>query len=67
MHRHDGALNILKVISFYQYVVWGVLLIFALAIDTARRAFIAKSLLNRAMRMNPEPSDLKAENTELLP
>ncbi|MBV9107109.1 MAG: ABC transporter permease [Verrucomicrobia bacterium] len=40
-----SALNILKVISFYQYLALGVLLIFALAIDTARRAFIAKSLL----------------------
>jgi ribose/xylose/arabinose/galactoside ABC-type transport system permease subunit len=43
-----SALNILKVISFYQYLAMGVLLIFALAIDTARRAFIAKSLLSRS-------------------
>ena len=43
-----SALNILKVIPFYQYLALGVLLIFALAIDTARRAFIAKSLLSRA-------------------
>jgi ribose/xylose/arabinose/galactoside ABC-type transport system permease subunit len=43
-----SALNILKVISFYQYLALGVLLIFALAIDTARRAFIAKSLLRHA-------------------
>jgi ribose/xylose/arabinose/galactoside ABC-type transport system permease subunit len=43
-----SALNILKVISFYQYLALGVLLIFALAIDTARRAFITKSLLRRA-------------------
>jgi predicted ABC-type sugar transport system permease subunit len=43
-----SALNILKVISFYQYLALGTLLIFALAIDTARRAFIAKSLLSRA-------------------
>jgi ribose/xylose/arabinose/galactoside ABC-type transport system permease subunit len=43
-----SALNILKVISFYQYLAMGALLIFALAIDTARRAFIAKSLLNRS-------------------
>ena len=42
-----SALNILKVIAFYQYLALGVLLIFALAIDTARRAFIAKSLLSR--------------------
>jgi ribose/xylose/arabinose/galactoside ABC-type transport system permease subunit len=43
-----SALNILKVISFYQYLALGLLLIFALAIDTARRAFITKSLLRRA-------------------
>lgn len=43
-----SALNILKVISFYQYLAMGALLIFALAIDTARRAFIAKSLLSRS-------------------
>jgi len=43
-----SALNILKVVSFYQYLALGILLIFALAIDTARRAFIAKSLLSRA-------------------
>jgi ribose transport system permease protein len=43
-----SALNILKVISFYQYLAMGALLIFALAIDTARRAFIARSLLSRA-------------------
>jgi ribose transport system permease protein len=43
-----SALNILKVISFYQYLAMGLLLIFALAIDTARRAFIAKSLLTRS-------------------
>ena len=43
-----SALNILKVISFYQYLAMGLLLIFALAIDTARRAFIAKSLLSRS-------------------
>jgi len=43
-----SALNILKVISFYQYLAMGALLIFALAIDTARQAFIAKSLLSRS-------------------
>ncbi|MBV8485904.1 MAG: ABC transporter permease [Verrucomicrobia bacterium] len=43
-----SALNILKVISFYQYLAMGTLLILALAIDTARRAFIAKSLLSRS-------------------
>jgi ribose/xylose/arabinose/galactoside ABC-type transport system permease subunit len=43
-----SALNILKVISFYQYLALGMLLIFALAIDTARRAFIARSLISHA-------------------
>jgi ribose/xylose/arabinose/galactoside ABC-type transport system permease subunit len=43
-----SALNILKVISFYQYLAMGMLLILALAIDTARRAFVAKSLLSRS-------------------
>jgi len=43
-----SALNILKVIAFYQYLALGVLLLFALAIDTARRVFIAKALLSRA-------------------
>ena len=42
-----SALNILKVVPFYQYLALGLLLIFALAIDTARRAFIARSLLSR--------------------
>jgi ribose/xylose/arabinose/galactoside ABC-type transport system permease subunit len=42
-----SALNILKVISFYQYLALGALLIFALAIDTARRTLIARSLLSR--------------------
>jgi ribose/xylose/arabinose/galactoside ABC-type transport system permease subunit len=43
-----SALNILKVVSFYQYLALGALLIFALAIDTARRALIDKSLLRPA-------------------
>jgi ribose/xylose/arabinose/galactoside ABC-type transport system permease subunit len=43
-----SALNILKVISFYQYLAMGALLIFALAIDTARQAFLAKPLLSRS-------------------
>src|SRR5260370_20242568 len=43
-----SALNILKVISFYQYLPLVMLLIFSLAIDTARRAFIARSLLSHA-------------------
>jgi ribose/xylose/arabinose/galactoside ABC-type transport system permease subunit len=42
-----SALNILKVVPFYQYLALGVLLIFALAIDTVRRAFIARALLSR--------------------
>lgn len=44
-----SALNILKVVPFYQYLALGVLLIFALTIDTARRAFIARSLLNTSL------------------
>jgi ribose/xylose/arabinose/galactoside ABC-type transport system permease subunit len=43
-----SALNILKVIAVYQYLALGVLLIFALSIDSARRAFITKSLLSHA-------------------
>jgi ribose transport system permease protein len=42
-----SALNILKVVPFYQYLALGMLLIFALAIDTVRRAFIARALLSR--------------------
>ncbi len=42
-----SALNILKVIPSYQYLALGVLLIFALAIDTLRRAIISKALLSR--------------------
>jgi ribose/xylose/arabinose/galactoside ABC-type transport system permease subunit len=43
-----SALNILKVVAIYQYLALGLLLIFALAIDTARRELIAKSRLSRA-------------------
>jgi ribose/xylose/arabinose/galactoside ABC-type transport system permease subunit len=43
-----SALNILKIIAVYQYLALGVLLIFALSIDAARRAFITKSLLSHA-------------------
>jgi ribose transport system permease protein len=43
-----SALNILNVIAVYQYLALGVLLIFALSIDSVRRAFITKSLLSRA-------------------
>lgn len=41
----SSALNILKVPAFYQYLAIGSLLIFALALDTGRRALI--SSLNR--------------------
>jgi ribose transport system permease protein len=41
----SGALNILKVPPFYQYLALGLLLIFALALDTFRRAVIAKAVL----------------------
>jgi ribose/xylose/arabinose/galactoside ABC-type transport system permease subunit len=43
-----SALNILNVIAVYQYLALGVLLIFALSIDSMRRAFITKSLLSHA-------------------
>ena len=43
-----SALNILNVIAVYQYLALGVLLIFALSIDSVRRAFITKSLLSHA-------------------
>ena len=42
-----SALNILKVAAFYQYLFVGVLLIFALSIDTVRRTIIAKLTLSR--------------------
>jgi ribose transport system permease protein len=43
-----SALNMLKVVALYQYLALGTLLIFALTIDTARRAVIAKVLVRRA-------------------
>ena len=43
-----SALNILNVIAVYQYLALGVLLIFALSIDSVRRAFLTKSLLSHA-------------------
>lgn len=43
-----SALNILKVAAFYQYLFVGVLLIFALSIDTVRRIIVEKSTLSRA-------------------
>jgi len=39
-----GALNILNVPSFYQYLALGLLLIFALALDTLRRSMISRSV-----------------------
>jgi ribose/xylose/arabinose/galactoside ABC-type transport system permease subunit len=42
-----SALNILKVAAFYQYLFVGVLLIFALSIDTLRRIILAKLILSR--------------------
>jgi ribose/xylose/arabinose/galactoside ABC-type transport system permease subunit len=43
-----SALNILKVAAFYQYLFIGLLLIFALSIDTVRRIILEKSMLSRA-------------------
>jgi ribose/xylose/arabinose/galactoside ABC-type transport system permease subunit len=43
-----SALNMLKVVALYQYLALGTLLIFALTIDTARRAIIAKVLVRQA-------------------
>jgi ribose/xylose/arabinose/galactoside ABC-type transport system permease subunit len=43
-----SALNILKVAAFYQYLFVGLLLIFALSIDTVRRIILEKSMLSRA-------------------
>ena len=40
----NSALNILKVESFYQYLVLGLLLIFALSLDTLRRAIIKRAV-----------------------
>ncbi len=39
-----GALNILNVPSFYQYLALGLLLIFALALDTVRRSIISRAV-----------------------
>jgi ribose transport system permease protein len=41
-----SSLNILKIIAVYQYLALGVLLILALSIDAARRAFVTKLLLS---------------------
>jgi ribose/xylose/arabinose/galactoside ABC-type transport system permease subunit len=40
----NSALNILKVESFYQYLALGLLLIFALALDTLRRAIVRRAV-----------------------
>lgn len=40
----NSGLNILKVESFYQYLALGLLLIFALALDTLRRAIIKRAV-----------------------
>ena len=40
----NSALNILKVESFYQYLALGLLLIFALSLDTLRRAIIKRAV-----------------------
>jgi ribose/xylose/arabinose/galactoside ABC-type transport system permease subunit len=42
-----SALNILKVPAFYQYLALGLLLIFALGLDTLRRMYISKMVLGR--------------------
>jgi ribose/xylose/arabinose/galactoside ABC-type transport system permease subunit len=41
----SSALNILKVESYYQYLALGLLLIFALALDTLRRAITTKLVM----------------------
>lgn len=40
----NSSLNILRVESFYQYLALGLLLIFALALDTLRRAIIRRAV-----------------------
>jgi ribose/xylose/arabinose/galactoside ABC-type transport system permease subunit len=40
----SSALNILKVPPFYQYLALGLLLVFALALDTLRRMLISKAM-----------------------
>ena len=43
----SSALNILKVPAFYQYLATGLLLIFALGLDTLRRIFVHKMVFGR--------------------
>lgn len=43
----SSALNILKVPAFYQYLATGVLLIFALGLDTLRQIFVNKMVFGR--------------------
>ena len=44
----SSALNILKVPAFYQYLALGLLLIFALALDTLRRVVVARAVMGRS-------------------
>ena len=44
----SGALNILKVPPFYQYLALGLLLLFALSLDTLRRSIIAQAATGAA-------------------
>lgn len=46
----SGALNILKVPALYQYMALGVLLIFALGLDSLRRLFIEKAVMMERTR-----------------
>ena len=43
----SSALNILKVPAFYQYMATGLLLIFALGLDTLRRVLVKKMVLGK--------------------
>jgi ribose/xylose/arabinose/galactoside ABC-type transport system permease subunit len=46
----SSALNILKVPAFYQYLATGLLLIFALGLDTLRRIFVNKMVFGRNIK-----------------
>jgi ribose transport system permease protein len=41
----SSALNILKVPPFYQYLALGLLLIFALVLDTLRRSIVTRVVM----------------------
>lgn len=43
----NSGLNILNIPSFYQYVALGVLLVFALSVDSAQRAMVARLFKGR--------------------